>query len=154
MNSKLIGEAEAQKKLEHTVAKYHELLGRWAEITPSKRREFLGNYMQNQIAKAIGISPSELDMQQSLKYLGIDSLIAVKLRNQLRTDWSVELATVKFLDDFSLWDLVILVEEEIEKTKSNTYISGLELQQEEQQKDTPHPSMTKTNDDNWLEGEL
>ncbi len=139
MHFKLIDETEPQKEVVQTVAKYHELLEKWAEITASERQEILGTYMRLQIAKAIGISPSDLNMQQSIKYLGIDSLIAVKLRNKVRTDWLVDLAAVKFLDDFSVADLVILVDEQIE----NAY---------EQDRESLNPKAI--NHDDWLEGEI
>ena len=139
MYSKLISETEPQKEVEQTVTKRHDILEKWAEITTSECQEILGAYMQKKIAEAIGISPSELDMQQSLKYLGIDSLIAVKLRNQLRTDLSVDLAAVNFLDDFSVANLVMLVEQQIK----NAY-----------EQDRENLNLRTINDDDWLEGEL
>ena len=139
MDSKLISEAEPQKEVEQTIAKHHDILDRWAQTTTRERQEILGVYMCRTIAKAIGISPSDIHMQQSLKYLGIDSLIAVKLRNQLRTDWSVDLAAVKFLDDLSLSNLVMLVEKQIENAH---------------QQDRENPSLRMIDNDDWLEGEL
>ena len=130
---------EPQKKVEQTVATYQEILGRWTEITPKERQEILGNYLRLQIAQAIGINPSELDMQQSLKYLGIDSLIAVKLRNQLRDDWSVDLAAVNFLEDFGIANLVVLVDRQIENAR---------------EQDRENLNLEAINDDDWLEGEL
>ncbi len=140
MHSKLIGEIESQEELEHTVVKPYEFLERWAEFTTSERQEFLGAYMRLEIAKAIGISPSELDMQQSIKYLGIDSLIAVKLRNKVRTDWLVDLAAVKFLDDFTVANLVMLVDEQIENALS-------------QDKENLN-SKAINDDDDWIDGEI
>lgn len=130
---------EPQKKVENTVATCHEILGRWTEITPRERQEILGNYLRLQIAQAIGINPSELDMQQSLKYLGIDSLIAVKLRNQLRDDWSVDLAAVNFLEDFGIANLVVLVDQQIENAR---------------EQDRENLNLEAINDDDWLEGEI
>lgn len=123
MHSTLIDEAELQEK------EYHELLERWAEILKSEREEILGAYMRSTIATAIGISPSEIDMQQSIQYLGIDSLIAVKLRNKVRNDWLVDLAAVKFLDDLTVSGLIILMDEQIE-------------------------NFHEQNDEDWLEGEI
>ncbi|NEO74719.1 acyl carrier protein, partial [Moorena sp. SIO3H5] len=136
---KLISEAEQQKEVEQTIAKHNDILERWTQTTTRERQEILGAYMRLQIAKAIGISPSDIHMQQSIKYLGIDSLIAVKLRNQLRTDWSVDLAAVKFLDDLSMNNLVMLVEEQIENAH---------------QQDRENPSLRIIDNDDWLEGEL
>ena len=131
MHSTLIDEIELQKEVEHTVAQYHKLLERWTEIIKSERQEILGVYMCRTIAKAIGISPSDVDMQQSIQYLGIDSLIAVKLRNKVRSDWLVDLSAVKFLDDFTIANLVTQLDEHIE-----------------------HLNSQAVNDDDWLEGEI
>ncbi|MEM1391803.1 MAG: acyl carrier protein [Cyanobacteria bacterium P01_D01_bin.116] len=123
MNSILIDEKEPQEK------EYYGILERWAEISTSERQEILGAYICSIIATAIGISPSEVNMQQSIQYLGIDSLIAVKLRNKVRKDWLVDLAAVKFLDDLTVSGLVILMDEQIE-------------------------NFQEQNDENWLEGEI
>ncbi len=139
MHSKLIGEIESQEIEEQTVAKYHELLEKWAEIDTSERQEILGAYMALHISKAIGISPSDINMQQSIKYFGIDSLIAVKLRNKVRTDWLVDLAAVKFLDDFTVVNLVMLVDEQIKNALS-------------QDRESLNPKAI--NDDDWIDGEI
>ncbi len=78
-------------------------------ITESERRKILVAYLQEQIAKLVGIETSDIEEQQPLQYLGIDSLIAVKLRNRLRADLSVDISAVKFMADASLTDLVVAV---------------------------------------------
>ncbi|NJL81344.1 MAG: acyl carrier protein [Richelia sp. RM2_1_2] len=139
MHSKLIGEIESQEIEEQTVAKYHGLLEKWVEIDTSERQGILAAYMALHISKAIGISPSDINMQQSIKYLGIDSLIAVKLRNKVRTDWLVDLAAVKFLDDFTVVNLVMLVDEQINNAR-------------EQDRESLNPKAI--NDDDWIDGEI
>lgn len=139
MNSRLIDKNKQQKEVEYSVAEYHDILERWGEISNSERQEILGAYMCRTIAKAIGISPSEIDIQESIQYLGIDSLIAVKLRNKVRTDWLIDLAAVKFLDDFTVANLVILIDEQIENfCKQNK----------------ENFNSQAVNDDDWLEGEI
>ena len=80
-------------------------------ITEGERRKILIAYLQEQIAKLVGIEASDVEEQQPLQYLGIDSLIAVKLRNRLRTDLSVDVSAVKFMADAKLTDLVVVVEQ-------------------------------------------
>ncbi|MEO0836503.1 MAG: condensation domain-containing protein [Cyanobacteria bacterium J06642_3] len=94
-------------------------------ITESERRKILVTYLQEQIAKLVGIEPSDVEEQQPLQYLGIDSLIAVKLRNRLRNDLAVDISAVKFMADASLADLVsavsqLLTESQSEISASNT----------------------------------
>jgi acyl carrier protein len=92
---------------------------------------FFTTYIQDEIAKAIGINTSQLDVEISLNYLGLDSLIAVKLRNKFRKDLEVDIPAVKFLEDTNVASLAILVNELSENADSKI-----------------------ENDDEWLEGEL
>ncbi|MBL1198892.1 MAG: hypothetical protein FWK04_07360 [Nostoc sp. GBBB01] len=91
---------------------------------------FFTTYIQEEIAQVIGIETSDLDVEMSLNYLGLDSLIAVKLRNKFRKELSVDIPTVKFLEDTNVANLAILVDE---------LSANAEL---------------KIDDDEWLEGEL
>lgn len=92
---------------------------------------FYTNYIQDEIAKTIGIDTFELDVEMSLNYLGLDSLIAVKLRNKFRKDLELDIPAVKFLEDTNVASLAILVNELSENADSKI-----------------------ENDDEWLEGEL
>ncbi|BAZ70239.1 beta-ketoacyl synthase [Fischerella sp. NIES-4106] len=94
---------------------------------------FFTTYIQEEIAKVIGIDTSELDVRMSLNYLGLDSLIAVKLRNKFRKDLEVDIPAVKFLDDTNVASLAILVNKLSENADSK---------------------IENENDDEWLEGEL
>lgn len=88
-------------------------------------------YIQDEIAKVIGINTSQLDVEISLNHLGLDSLIAVKLRNKFRKDLEVDIPAVKFLEDTNVASLAILVNELSENANSKI-----------------------ENNDEWLEGEL
>ncbi|MEM7594499.1 MAG: condensation domain-containing protein, partial [Cyanobacteria bacterium P01_A01_bin.83] len=93
-------------------------------VTQSERQPVLVAYLQEQIAKLVGIEPSDVEEQQPLQYLGIDSLIAVKLRNRLRKDLAVDISAVKFMADASLADLVVavsqLLNDQSQTSASNT----------------------------------
>ena len=92
---------------------------------------FFTTYIQDEISKLIGINASELDVEMSLNYLGLDSLIAVKLRNKFRKDLELDIPAVKFLEDTNVANLAILVNDLSENADSKI-----------------------KNDDEWLEGEL
>ncbi|MEH2272122.1 MAG: acyl carrier protein [Nostoc sp.] len=136
MNFKSISATELQKEASQVSNPDHKFLQQLLEITVIERQEMLIAYIQQTVTKAVGISVSELDVKQPLNYLGIDSLIAVKLRNQLRTDLEVDVAVVQFMQDLSVVDLATQVSEQI--------IS-------ENREDTSQKAM---NDDDLLEGEL
>jgi acyl carrier protein len=136
MNFQSISATELQKPADQVLNQNHKLLQQLLEVTVIERQEILIAYIQETVTKAVGISVSELDVQQPLNYLGIDSLIAVKLRNKLRTDLELDIPVVQFMQDFSVVDLATQVSEQI--------IS-------ENREDTSRKAM---NDDDLLEGEL
>ncbi|QMS86757.1 acyl carrier protein [Nostoc edaphicum CCNP1411] len=92
---------------------------------------FFTTYIQDEISKVIGIDTSELDVEMSLNYLGLDSLIAVKLRNKFRKDLEIDIPAVKFMEDTNVASLANLVYELSQNAESKI-----------------------ENDDEWLEGEL
>ena len=80
---------------------------------PAERRQLLQSYLSEQVARALGLSPSKLDLQQSLSELGLDSLMAVELKNRIAVDLKVNVPVVKFLQGFSVDQAVTQVLEQL-----------------------------------------
>jgi len=80
---------------------------------PVERRQLLQSYLSEQVARALGLSPSKLDLQQSLSELGLDSLMAVELKNRIAVDLKVNVPVVKFLQGFSVEQAVTQVLEQL-----------------------------------------
>ena len=80
---------------------------------PAERRQLLQSYLSEQVARALGLSPSRLDLQQPLSHLGLDSLMAVELKNRIALDLKVNIPLVKFLQDFSVDQAVTQVLEQL-----------------------------------------
>jgi acyl carrier protein len=69
----------------------------------------LQSYLSAQVARVLGLSASKLDLQQPLSNLGLDSLMAVELRNRIAIDLRVKVPVVKFLQGFSVDEAVTQV---------------------------------------------
>jgi myxalamid-type polyketide synthase MxaE and MxaD len=80
---------------------------------PAERRPLLQSYLSEQVARALGLSPSRLDLQQPLSHLGLDSLMAVELKNRIALDLKVNVPVVKFLQGFSVEQAVTQVLEQL-----------------------------------------
>ncbi|WP_335054156.1 acyl carrier protein [Nostoc sp.] len=132
-----MGETEADQIL----IQQHDLLQRLTQGTAIESQALLTTYIQEQIAQAIGISASQLDIQQPLNYMGIDSLIAVKLRNRLRTDLKVDVSAIKFMEDSSVVSLAI----EVSASVGQSHIPSWDEQK---------ATLIDANDDDWLKGEI
>jgi acyl carrier protein len=64
---------------------------------PAARHQLLRSYLSEQVARVLGLSASRLDVEQPLSNLGLDSLMAVELKNRIAVDLGVNVPMVKFL---------------------------------------------------------
>lgn len=61
------------------------------------RRDHLMAYIQSQLAQVLGMSAGQIDAHTSLAYLGLDSLMAVELKNRLETNLKLVLPVTALL---------------------------------------------------------
>jgi myxalamid-type polyketide synthase MxaE and MxaD len=92
------GEAELLRPVAGTSERRTALLA----AAPDERRALLRSYLSEQVARVLGLSPSKLDLQQPLSQLGMDSLMAVELKNRIAADFKLNIPVVKFLQGFSI----------------------------------------------------
>lgn len=64
---------------------------------PAERGNLLQSYLTELVARVLGLSASKLDLQQPLSNLGLDSLMAVELKNRIAVDLDVNVPMVTFL---------------------------------------------------------
>jgi len=86
---------------------------------PGERHRLLQSYLSEQVARVLGLSASKLDLQQPLSNLGLDSLMAVELRNRIAVDLGVKVPVVKFLQGFSVDEAVTQVLDQLTAEGSN-----------------------------------
>lgn len=72
---------------------------------PQERRQLLETYLCEQIAKVLRLSASKLDVQQPLNKQGLDSLMAIEVKNRIQADLSLAIPVVKFLQARSIYEL-------------------------------------------------
>lgn len=78
-------------------------------IEPKHQKSRLESYLQECVAGVLKITPSQLDLQQPLSSLGIDSLMAVELQHSIETDLGVVLPMTSFLQGDSIVQLAIAI---------------------------------------------
>ena len=65
------------------IAPQAELLRQLQDAPPNERRALLLSHVQNQASNVLGLDPSTLDTARPLNEVGLDSLMAIELRNAL-----------------------------------------------------------------------
>jgi acyl carrier protein len=63
------------------------------------------DYVAREMRRVLQLAPADLDMRRPLETLGIDSLMAVELRNRFESDLPVRVKVVSFLEGKSPADL-------------------------------------------------
>jgi acyl transferase domain-containing protein/acyl carrier protein len=89
------------------------------DAVPAERAQLLQSYVNEQVARVLGLSPSQLDMQQPLTNLGLDSLMAVELKNRISTELGVNVPMVKFLQGFSVAQAAALLLDQLTAEAGN-----------------------------------
>jgi acyl carrier protein len=64
---------------------------------PGERFQLVQSYVTELVARVLGQDASKVDIQQPLSNLGLDSLMAVELKNRIATDLGVNVPMVTFL---------------------------------------------------------
>lgn len=110
---------EEQEQLAVTVhsatvlTKNEELLEQLKTVPDSQRREILLVYLQGEVARLIGLATSQIDVQQPLTMMGVDSLMAAELRNLFQRQIEVDLPIEKLMEDLSIIQMVSLFNEQL-----------------------------------------
>jgi surfactin synthase thioesterase subunit/NAD(P)-dependent dehydrogenase (short-subunit alcohol dehydrogenase family)/acyl carrier protein len=74
-------------------------------VEPSQRRERLQAYVREQVARVLRIPAGDLDVQQPLKAVGLDSLMAIELKNLAEQNLAVEIPAARLLEGPSIAQL-------------------------------------------------
>lgn len=85
-------------------------------LAPAERQAALLAHLQEQVARSLGQSATALSVTTPLNLLGLDSLMAIDIRTQVKSAFAVDLPIVKLLAGVSLQDLATLIEQELTPT--------------------------------------
>lgn len=72
------------------------------EASSEERQELMLETLRKQVARVLGANPQKLDVEKPLTELGLDSLMAVELRNWVEGDLRLSLPTVELMKGPSL----------------------------------------------------
>ncbi|HZT81020.1 MAG TPA: methyltransferase, partial [Gemmataceae bacterium] len=73
---------------------------------PSERRAMLTRYFRTQLGQVLGMAADDVDVDAPVNGLGLDSLMAIQLRNRVEEELSLTVPLVAFLQGLSVAQLV------------------------------------------------
>ena len=118
------------------------------ESAPEDRPLILESYLQNGVARSLGFERTQLDPHQPLNMLGVDSLMAVELRNRLKSELQVEIPIVTLIEGINIAELAQQV-----ALAFSQQLNGHPVEPEL----TPAPALAQMipgDDEDWIEGEI
>lgn len=81
-----------------------------------ERQSRLDDYVHRQVARALGLAPSQVPLEKCLTTLGLDSLTAMELQNRIETELNVFLPMASFLQDVSVSQLASMAATELTRS--------------------------------------
>ncbi|WP_437308060.1 type I polyketide synthase [Sorangium sp. So ce388] len=110
---------KASRPLAAAASSASSLEQRLASLSPGDRERALLDLVRSEIATVLGIrSPSALDINRPLRELGLDSLMALELRNRLGTATGLRLQATLLFDYPTIAGLVGLIGSRLTKSQS------------------------------------
>ncbi|MBR8835927.1 MAG: acyltransferase domain-containing protein [Stigonema ocellatum SAG 48.90 = DSM 106950] len=94
-------------------------------VSPAEQQQLLKDYLTEHIAKVLGLTPSQLDSEQSLHTLGLDSLMAIQLLNRVQKDLAINLPVEAIFEDISLVHLAEQLQSQLTSFKSESSSSSI-----------------------------
>ncbi len=88
----------------------------WMTVSESEQLSQLQSYLAEQIAKILGYAPGNLNREQSISTLGLDSLMAVELKNRIETDLRIVIPMVHLIEGPSVSQLSGFIFEKLTAT--------------------------------------
>jgi amino acid adenylation domain-containing protein len=64
---------------------------------PDQRQLLITNYLRGRVSKVLRLSPAQIDLQQSVRFLGLDSIMAIELKAAIERALSVNLPMAALL---------------------------------------------------------
>lgn len=80
-----------------------------AAADSADHHELVLAYLRQRVARTLRFDPTELGAETAFIYLGLDSLMAVEIRDRIRTDLNVEIDIVSLLEGSSLTSLTNMI---------------------------------------------
>jgi aryl carrier-like protein len=101
------------------------------DVLPAARRKVvstgaadLPGYLRQQVAQLIGFAGDQVDLDTGLSELGVDSLMAVRLRNRMKADWNLDVSVSLLMENRSVRSLAEALEANADAAPETAMVEG------------------------------
>jgi len=104
--------------------------------SPQQAQQALETYLSEKVAAVLRIPPSRIDVENSLTMLGLDSLMAIELKNRIELELNVHIPIVTFLQGPSIQQFASELRSQLSEAASTSPPQTPDEQQQQSQ-ETP-----------------
>ncbi len=98
-------------------------------VESEQRQQLLNSYLQKLVAQILRIKPSQLDYQQPLSSLGLDSLKVFQLKNRIEADFEVAISVADFFDSAGISELATQILDQVNRNQDSVYLPISKIKQ-------------------------
>ena len=117
LNSNL---SEDSDSIQHSLTEKqrNNFTSEFKKLSATERENKLSNYLQDCFANILGIKKDRIDVEQSLMSMGFDSIMAIELLRQIKTDLKVDISVATLFQNPSIDNLASFLKSSINKSCS------------------------------------
>jgi myxalamid-type polyketide synthase MxaB len=98
----------------------HEFQQKLREAEDSEREKLLGDYFAAELSRIMGLTDGQLNQSQPLNEIGMDSLLAMELKNNLERQLAINIPMAAFIESPSISSLAARMASSFTATRKST----------------------------------
>ncbi|MEO8666284.1 MAG: SDR family NAD(P)-dependent oxidoreductase, partial [Ignavibacteria bacterium] len=111
----LIKQNDTEDNVENKNNDKEDFISQLKAAPEDKQPELLIIYFQDLISRIMGMEPEDMDPEQPLNTMGLDSLMAIELKNKVNIELGVDLNLVRYMEETNIIQLADELKEQLPK---------------------------------------
>ncbi|MFM2060605.1 MAG: hypothetical protein RLZZ507_275 [Cyanobacteriota bacterium] len=119
------------------------------KTVPEQRQQLLNSHLQKLVSRVLRVKPEQVDFQQPLSSLGLDSLKVFELKNRIEVDFQVVISIAELFDGAGIAELTHQILEQVNNNVNHVYLPISKVE-----KNTNQYPLTFTQQQLWFINQL
>ncbi|HYW19656.1 MAG TPA: amino acid adenylation domain-containing protein [Nodularia sp. (in: cyanobacteria)] len=91
-------------------------------VASEQRQELLNSHLQKLVARVLRVKPEQVNREQPLSSLGLDSLKVFEVKNRIEVDFEVAISVAEFFDGAGISELANQILNQVNSNRTHVYL--------------------------------